>query len=65
MTLRTALEAMISHSDNTATDMVLRHVGAERVQAFVEAIGLRQTRIPTSTRQFIGYVAGLPDWRAT
>ena len=65
MTLRTALEAMISHSDNTATDMVLKHVGAEQVQAFVEAIGLRQTRIPASTRQFIGYVAGLPDWRAT
>ena len=65
VTLRTALEAMISHSDNTAADMVLRHVGAERVQAFVESIGLRQTRIPTSTRDFIGYIFGLPDWQAT
>ena len=65
VTLRTALEAMVSHSDNTATDMVLRHVGPERVQTFVEAIGLRQTRIPASTRQFIGYIFGLPNWRAT
>ena len=65
VTLRTALEAMISHSDNTGADMVLRHVGAERVQAFVESIGLRQTRIPTSTRDFIGYIFGLPDWRDT
>ena len=27
------LEAMIAHSDNTATDIVLRHAGPERVQA--------------------------------
>ena len=65
VTLRTALEAMVSHSDNTATDMTLRHVGPERVQAFVEAIGLRRTRIPASTRQFVGYIFGRPDWRAT
>ena len=65
VTLRTALEAMISHSDNTATDMVLRHVGAARVQAFVESIGLPETRIPTSTRQFIGYIFGLPNWQDT
>ncbi|MBA2518732.1 MAG: serine hydrolase, partial [Chloroflexia bacterium] len=65
VSLRTALEAMISHSDNTATDMVLRHVGSERVQAFVEEIGLRQTRIPASTRQFIGYIFGVADWQAT
>jgi beta-lactamase class A len=65
VTLRTALEAMIAHSDNTATDIVLRHVGPERVQSFVEAIGLRQTRIPASTRQFFGYILGLPDWQAT
>lgn len=65
LTLRTALEAMITHSDNTATDMVLQHVGPERVQAFIDGIGLRQTEIPTSTRQFFGYVAGVPDWQAT
>jgi beta-lactamase class A len=65
VTLRTALEAMISHSDNTATDMVLLHVGHERVQAFVDAIGLSQTRIPASTREFLGYIFGRPDWQDT
>ncbi len=65
VSLRTALEAMIAHSDNTATDMVLRHVGSERVQVFIDGIGLRQTRIPASTRQFFGYISGFPDWEAT
>lgn len=65
VSLRTALEAMITHSDNTATDIVLRHVGPERVQAFIEGIGLQQSPIPTSTRQFFGFVGGLPDWEAT
>jgi beta-lactamase class A len=45
--------------------MVLRHVGAERVQAFVDSLGLRQTQIPTSGRQFIGYIMGLPNWKET
>ena len=65
VTLRTTLEAMISHSDNTATDMVLRHVGPERVWAFVEEIGLRQSEIPASTLQFFGYVFGRQDWEDT
>jgi beta-lactamase class A len=30
----TALEAMIIHSDNTGTDMILKHVGADRVRDF-------------------------------
>jgi beta-lactamase class A len=63
VTARTVLEAMISHSDNTATDMALRHVGAERVRDFIASIGLRDTRIPTSTRQFFGYILGYPGWR--
>src|SRR3954451_13869296 len=49
----TALEAMISRSDNTGADMTLAHAGADRVRAFITSIGLRDTRIPTSTRQFI------------
>lgn len=65
VTLRTTLEAMIAHSDNTATDMVLRHVGPERVQAFIEGSGLRQSQIPASTRQFFGYVFGRQDWEET
>jgi beta-lactamase class A len=65
VSLRTALEAMITHSDNTATDIVLRYVGPERVQSFVEEIGLQQSPIPTSTRQFFAFVGGLPNWQTS
>jgi beta-lactamase class A len=61
----TALEAMISRSDNTGADMTLANAGADRVREFIASIGLRDTRIPTSTRQFAGYIFGLPDWQAT
>lgn len=63
VTERTTLEAMISHSDNTATDMTLRHVGADEVRNFVASIGLRNTKIPNSTRQFLGYIFGAPNWQ--
>ena len=62
---RTALEAMISHSDNTGADMVLKHIGADRVRSFIAGIGLRSTQIPNSTRQFLGYIFGVPDWEQT
>jgi beta-lactamase class A len=60
---RTTLEAMISRSDNTATDMILKEVGHQRVQAFVDAIGLRATPIPASLRQLIAYDAGFAEWQ--
>ena len=65
VTERTTLEAMITHSDNTATDMTLRHVGADRVRDFISSIGLPNTRIPNSTRQFLGYIFGAADWQNT
>jgi beta-lactamase class A len=60
--LRTALDAMIAHSDNTATDMALRFADPERVRALIAELDLTQTRIPDSTRQFIAYYAGDPEW---
>ena len=63
VTARTALEAMILESDDTAADMLLARVGPERVRELIASLGLRQTRIPDSTRQFIGYVFGDPDWQ--
>ena len=63
VTARTVLEAMILESDDTAADMLLKRVGPDRVRALIADLGLRQTRIPDSTRQFIGYVFGDPDWR--
>jgi beta-lactamase class A len=60
---RTALEAMISHSDNTATDMVLKHVGADKVRTMLSEIGLKDSAIPDSTRQFFGYIFGKTNWK--
>ena len=59
---RTTLEAMISHSDNTATDMALKHVVADKVRSFIADAGLDDTRIPNSTRQFMGYIFGASNW---
>ena len=61
---RTALEAMILHSDNTGTDMALRQVGADNVRKFIASIGLRDTLIPDSIRTFFGYLFGVPDFKA-
>jgi len=58
---RSALEAMIAHSDNTATDMALKRVTPEKVRAFIAEAGLTRARIPDSTRRFFSYVAGAPQ----
>jgi beta-lactamase class A len=57
---RTVLEAMISHSDNTATDTALLQVGVDKVRAFISSAGLTATRIPDSTRLLFSYLAGAP-----
>lgn len=54
------LEAMITHSDNTATDVALQRVGVDRVRTFVANAGLETVRIPTSTRMLFSYLAGAP-----
>jgi beta-lactamase class A len=60
---RTAMEAMIIHSDNTATDMVLKVTGAHAVRTFISSIGLNNTMIPDSTRVFAAYLAGVPKYK--
>ena len=55
---RTVLEAMIAHSDNTATDVAMQRVGAGKVRAFIASAGLKDARIPDSTRRYFSYVAG-------
>jgi beta-lactamase class A len=62
VSLRTTLEAMISHSDNTGTDMALHLAGVDRVRKLIADIGLTDTFIPNSTRQFFGYVFGASNW---
>ena len=45
-TARSILEAMITHSDNTATDIATMKVGADRVRALIVQAGLPSIRIP-------------------
>jgi beta-lactamase class A len=61
--LRAVIDAMISRSDNTATDMMLKHVGADRVRNFIRSAGFKTARIPTSTRIFFAYLLGERDFR--
>jgi beta-lactamase class A len=61
---RTALEAMILHSDNTGTDMCIKHVGPEKVRELIASIGLKNTMIPDSTRSLFGYLLGAKDPKA-
>jgi beta-lactamase class A len=57
---RSVLDAMIAYSDNTATDLATRTVGADRVRALIAGAGLRSIRIPDSTRRFASYTLGAP-----
>lgn len=60
---RTALEAMICHSDNTATDMTFKHAGVGNIRKLIASLGLRQTLVPDSTRIFFGYILGAKDYK--
>ncbi len=60
---RSALEAMIMHSDNTATDMCLKQIGTDKVRAFIASAGLKNTLIPDSTRVYIGYLLNAPNYK--
>jgi beta-lactamase class A len=60
---RTALEAMILHSDNTGTDMSILQAGIDNVRNFLASIGLTQTQVPLSTRSFFGYLYGAPNYK--
>jgi beta-lactamase class A len=60
---RTALEAMIQHSDNTGTDMSLKLAGPENVRQFIASAQLNDTAIPDSTRVFFGYLLGAKNYK--
>ncbi|WP_159710361.1 serine hydrolase [Geminicoccus flavidas] len=58
---RSVLEAMITHSDNTATDIALKAVGVETVRAFLREHRYDSVLVPGSTRVMFSYLAGAPD----
>lgn len=63
VTERTAMEAMIMHSDNTATDMMLKAAGPDNVRRFIASAGLTETMIPDSTRALFCYLLGLKNYK--
>jgi hypothetical protein len=48
LSLRDAVDAMLAVSDNTATDLVMRHIGVDTIRVLLEAMGLHATSIPDS-----------------
>jgi beta-lactamase class A len=60
---RTALEAMITRSDNTATDIIFKLVGADNIRSFVAGAGLINTLLPDSTRALTAYVFGASNYK--
>ncbi|MGI0480062.1 serine hydrolase [Geminocystis sp. CENA526] len=57
-TTSVALEAMMMHSDNTATDALLNYIKVEKVRQLIQEIGLVNTIIPDNTRIFFSYLLG-------
>lgn len=67
--VRTLSQRMIQFSDNTATDILHRRVGLNRVQSVADGLGLCQTRVMMPTKDWWVMEAGLsptfkarPDW---
>jgi beta-lactamase class A len=58
---RSALEAMIAHSDNTATDISIGAAGPDKVRALIAEAGLGSTQIPDSTRRLFSWLAGAAE----
>jgi beta-lactamase class A len=63
VTERTVMEAMICHSDDTATDMLFKFLGPARIRKFIAQAGLKQTMVPDSTRVFFGYILGAKNYK--
>jgi beta-lactamase class A len=59
---RTTMEAMITRSDNTATDMMFKLVGAKNVRSLISSIGLTNTLVPDSSRALTAYIFGAPNY---
>jgi beta-lactamase class A len=60
---RATLEAMITSSDNTATDMMFKLAGVSNVREFISSAGLTQTLVPESTRAFSAYLFGADNYK--
>jgi beta-lactamase class A len=60
-TIHDLLLLMITVSDNEATDLLLKRVGAANVTAMLRQLGIRDFRVDRSTEQIIGDWLGAAD----
>jgi beta-lactamase class A len=60
---RTAAEAMIMHSDNTGTDMIMKVAGTDHIRDLIADFGLTQTQVPESSRAMAAYLFGFPNYK--
>lgn len=58
-TIRDLAVLMVVVSDNEATDLLYTIVGTERIHASLDALDLRRTRVPMTTRQLLYDLVGL------
>lgn len=57
-TVRDLLTLMIIISDNTATDMIVRRLGPERITATMTALGYRETKVVAGCRDLLTGILG-------
>ena len=65
VSLRDAARMMLTISDNTATDAVIRRIGPERITARLAALGLERTEFSSTVQGLfdaIGRAAGFADY---
>ncbi len=67
VSLRDLVVSMLTVSDSLATDVLLEHVGIERVNALTERLGLPRTHVVGDIRSMFASLAhdlGFDDWNA-
>jgi len=65
VSLRDVARMMLTISDNTATDAVIRRVGPERISARLAALGLKRTEFSGTVQEFfngLGRAVGFADY---
>ena len=61
VSLRDLTRLMMILSDNTATDMILSYVGMDRVNATMDSLGLKKTRVVATCRDLLFDLVGAND----
>ena len=61
LTYRDIVTQMIITSDNTATDLIIEHLGLDRVNALLAELGYEQTRLRATTGELFRAVLELAD----